>query len=335
MVAIPARLPLPPSPLTDRLGRTKRKLRISITDRCNLRCPYCMPEKPQWLPKSDLLSAPQIGQLARFFVAEMGIQRIRLTGGEPLLRPELPQIISALQDLREQGLERVSLTSNGVRLARLAQALRDAGLDDVNVSLDARDPQRFARLSEGRYGLADVEAGIDAARRAGLKVKINSVIIRGYNETEVLPLARWARAADLELRYIEFMPLDGRGLWTQERVFSSAEIQTALATEFPVSTLARGHDPAAYFDLGAGQRIGIISTVSDPFCGDCDRLRLTATGELFSCLFGREGRPLRALLDKPQALEAAVRDTVWHKPAGYAEQPGYVERPVRMYQMGG
>ncbi len=320
-------------PLADARGRRKRKLRISVTDRCNFRCPYCMPEKPRWEPLSEHLSRAETVDLARLFVDEMGIENIRLTGGEPLLRRDLARMVGELRAL--DGLQRLSLTSNGVRLAAQAQSLADAGLDDVNVSLDALDPERFARLSRGRYGPGDVIAGIDAARRAGLGVKINTVIIRDHNEDEILPLARWARAQDLELRYIEFMPLDDSQLWNRARVVESREILARLRPHFQIRALPRDGAPAARYALGGGPAIGIIATVSDPFCGDCDRLRLTAAGELFTCLFGRSGTALRPLLDDRPRLRSVIRDAVWRKPAGYASQPGYVERPVRMFQLGG
>ncbi len=180
-----------PLPALDRQGRSARKLRISVTDRCNFRCRYCMPDEPRWLPGRELLSFEQIHRLATLFVSRLGIEQIRLTGGEPLVRRELPALLRMLSPLRAQGLQRLSLTSNGSLLADQARALRAAGLDDVNVSLDALEPEAFARLSRVAVPVSQVLAGIDAARQAGLRLKINCVLIRGHNDDQVLPLLRW------------------------------------------------------------------------------------------------------------------------------------------------
>ena len=323
------------APLEDEFGRRKRKLRLSVTDRCNFRCPYCMPDKPRWMPAPELLSAAELVGLARHFIRSQGISQIRLTGGEPLLRRELPEIVAGLNALREDGLSRLSLSSNGVRLAARAGELAAAGLEDANISLDSLDPEQFARLSRGRYGLADVLAGIQAAQDAGLGVKLNSVIIRGYNEDQVLPLAHWARDHGLALRYIEFMPLDDEALWSQERVVTAAEIRATLAREGAVSILPSDGSPARQYRLANGQQIGIIATVTEPFCGDCDRLRVTARGDLFTCLFGKEGTALKPHLNAPELLDRTIRSAVARKPRGYIDSPGYVEREVRMYQLGG
>jgi GTP 3',8-cyclase len=323
-----------PVPLADAHGRLKRKLRLSVTDRCNFRCRYCMPERVQWQPREQLLTRAELARLAGAFVGEYGITQIRLTGGEPLVRRDLPGIVADLAALKPLGLERLSLTSNGALLAPRAGALRDAGLDDLNVSLDARTPDVFRSLTG-----ADVEPvlrGIDAARGAGLAVKINTVLIRGYNDHEILPLARWARAEGLELRFIEFMPLDGRGFWSREKVVPEAEIVEVLARESGVERLARDASPATPYRVD-GAPLGVISTVSNPFCASCDRVRVTATGELFACLFSAQGADLRAPLraGDDATLEQRIRDTVWRKGAGYVAQPGYVERPVTMHRLGG
>lgn len=324
------------APLADARGRTKRKLRLSLTDRCNLRCVYCMPEHPQWLPRDALLGSDELQRLARLFVTQLGIGEIRLTGGEPLLRAEVVEITARLDSLRAAGLERIAMTSNGARLDRHARALRAAGLDDVNVSLDAVTPQGFARLTGGE--LAPVLRGIDAARVAGLPVKINSVILRGHNEDEVLPLVRWAVAEKLPLRFIEFMPLDGRGYWNAERVVREDEILAQLAPHYRIESCPPTDAPAHEYRLDGLHVLGMISTVSKPFCRRCDRVRVSATGRLYSCLFSADGPDLRALLRgdaDDDAIEARVRGHVWHKEAGYAERPGYVERPITMHLMGG
>jgi GTP 3',8-cyclase len=324
------------APLADARGRSKRKLRLSLTDRCNLRCVYCMPEHPQWLPRDALLTADELQRLAGVFVTQLGIDEVRLTGGEPLLRADVVDITARLDRLRGAGLGRIAMTSNGARLDRHARALHAAGLDDLNISLDAVTPQGFARLTGGE--LAPVLRGIDAARAAGLPVKINSVILRGHNEDEVLPLVRWAVAENLSLRFIEFMPLDGRGYWNVERVVREDEILAQLAPHYAVASEPATDDPAHYYRLDGRYALGMISTVSKPFCRRCDRVRVSATGRLYSCLFSADGPDLRTLLrdgSGDDVIETRVRDHVWHKEAGYAERPGYVERPITMHVMGG
>lgn len=324
------------APLVDARGRLKRKLRVSLTDRCNLRCHYCMPEQPRWLPKAALMSREELRRLVGLFVRALGIAELRLTGGEPLLRPDLENIVRELGALRAQGLERIALTSNAARLAPRAEALRAAGLDDLNISLDAIEPERFRALTGG--ALAPVLAGIAAAVAAGLPLKLNCVLIRGANDDQVLPLHQWARERGLPLRYIEFMPLDGRQSWAPEKVYREDEIIAQLSALEPLRALPRGNDPAAYYASADGYRVGVISTISKPFCSSCDRLRLDARGQLYTCLFSAQScdllTPLRAGADDA-ALLALIRNAVWHKPAGYAEQPGYVERTITMHHLGG
>jgi cyclic pyranopterin phosphate synthase len=336
--ALPANvLPLMQPRLQDQHGRSKRKLRVSLTDRCNLRCPYCMPDHPQWLPKAQILRREELLRLLTLFVTQGGIKELRLTGGEPLLRRDLAEIIRECGQLRERGLERISLTTNGLLLPQHAEKLAEAGLDDLNVSLDALGEEAFARMSGGHGSPQQVLAGIRAVRDAGLAVKINSVIIRGYNEHEVLPLVRWACAEDVPLRFIEFMPLDGRGEWTAERVISEAEMLAPLRAEFQLEAQPETDEPARYYRVNQRYMLGVISTISKPFCKRCDRLRLTATGELYSCLFAERGRDLRALLrgDATDAeILASIRGEVWNKGKGYLAN-GYVERPISMHALGG
>ncbi|HET7797253.1 MAG TPA: GTP 3',8-cyclase MoaA, partial [Nevskia sp.] len=292
MTLLPRPTATPPAPIHDRFGRIKRKLRISLTDRCNFRCPYCMPETPEFMERADRLSRAELSRILMLFVAELGVNRLRLTGGEPLLRRDLEGIIEDAQALRAFGLERISLTTNAALLEKRAAGLKTAGVDDLNISLDAIDPTIFAKLSGGR-SIKPVLAGITAARDAGIPIKLNAVIIRGINEGEILPLARYAARERLPLRYIEFMPLDGRGEWTRERVVPQADILAALRTEFAVHALPRSNDPAAYYELDDGNEVGIIATVSNPFCASCDRLRITADGSLYPCLFSKTGISLR------------------------------------------
>ena len=339
LVAAPSApvLPLMPQRLQDQHGRNKRKLRVSLTDRCNLRCPYCMPDHPKWLPKAQILRREELLRLLHLFVVDGGIHELRLTGGEPLLRRDLAEIIRECGELRQRGLERISLTTNGLLLPQHAAALAEAGLDDLNVSLDALSAAAFARMSGGYGSPAQVLEGIRAARDAGLPVKINAVIVRGYNELEVLPLLRWACAEDVPLRFIEFMPLDGRGEWSAERVVAEAEMLAPLRAEFQLEGQPETDDPARYYRVNGRYTLGVISTISKPFCKRCDRLRLTATGELYSCLFAQRGLDLRALLrgDAGDAqILAAIRGEVWAKGKGYLAQ-GYVERPISMHALGG
>ena len=321
--------------LRDQHGRVKRKLRLSLTDRCNFRCSYCMPEHPVWLPKASLLTRAELLRLARLAV-DQGITHIRLTGGEPLLRAGVRDIVSDLQTLRSSGLQRLSMTSNAERLGELAQPLKDAGLDDLNISFDAIDPDVFETLT-GRP-IAPVLRGINAARAAGLPVKLNAVLIRDRNDHQILPLTRWALEQDLSLRFIEYMPLDQPGRWRPETVMSEAEVLAVLRTRHTVEALPRSAEPATRYRIDGQDRVGVIATVSNPFCGSCDRIRFTATGELFTCLFAQTGTPMGAQMRAgadDDALTETLRRAVWHKQAGYAATPGPVERPISMHGLGG
>lgn len=334
-LAVVPRALLSSGALRDQHGRVKRKLRLSLTDRCNFRCSYCIPQHPVWLPKASLLTRAELLRLARLAVGK-GVTQIRLTGGEPLLRPDLIEIVRDLQSLRSEGLQRVSMSSNAATLAPQAQALADAGLDDLNISLDAVDPTRFKALTG--HALTPVLKGIDAAIAAGLPVKLNTVLIRGRNDGEILPLVAWALARNLSLRFIEYMPLDAPGRWQQKSVVTEAEILEVLATRYAVAALPRDSDPATRYRLDAAETIGVIATVSNPFCASCDRIRLTATGELYTCLFAKTGTALGEQMRAGASdadLVASLQQAVWHKPAGYAAAPGPVERPLLMHAMGG
>jgi len=323
------------SPLIDRHGRTKRKLRISLTDRCNFRCTYCMPENPDWLPKASLLAREEIVRLAGMFV-DNGIEQIRLTGGEPLLRRDLLECVREIGALRERGLTRLSMTTNASRIAPRAKELVDAGIDDFNVSLDAISPETFRRLTLRE--IAPVLDGIDALAAAGADVKLNAVVIRGDNERDVVPLLEWAMARNLPLRFIEYMPLDAPGHWKRDAVVSEAEMLADIRGSHAVDELARSSDPATPYLIDGHYPLGIISTVSNPFCSSCDRLRITATGELFTCLFSPLGTPLGARMREgitDEVLTEQIRRAVWLKEAGYASRPGPVDRPLTMHAMGG
>ncbi len=323
--------------IADRLGRIKRKLRLSLTDRCNFRCAYCMPETPAWAQRSQILTRPEMMQLTALFVERLGIRQLRLTGGEPLLRPDLEDCIADFNQLREAGLERISLTTNGTMLKQRAAALKHAGLDDINISLDALEPDRFHALSGGRGSVHDVLQGIDEVMAIGLPAKINTVVLRDYNEDQILPLVQWAITQRVSLRFIEFMPLDNHGAWSSNRVVTEAEILDRLRMHYRVEPLPHGNDPARYYQLDEHFSVGMISTISNPFCASCDRLRLTATGQLYACLFSSQERDLRTAMRMgmdDDALESIIRGHVWKKDTGYAAT-GYVERPISMNALGG
>jgi cyclic pyranopterin phosphate synthase len=285
--------------LTDHFGRTATDLRVSLTDRCNLRCSYCMPaEGLEWLPRPELLTDDELVRVIGLAVSRLGITEIRFTGGEPLLRQGLTQIVQRVASQRPR--PEISLTTNGIGLDRLAAPLRAAGLDRINVSLDTLTPDVFVRLSR-RDRLADVLAGLRAAAAAGLTpVKVNSVLMRGVNDHEAAALLRFCLEHEYELRFIEQMPLDAQHGWRREDMVTADEILATLSAEFiltPDDPAGRGSAPAEAFLVDGGPaRVGIIGSVTRPFCAACDRIRLTADGQLRNCLFAREENDLRTLL---------------------------------------
>src|SRR4051794_31986900 len=287
----------------DKFGRQATDLRVSLTDRCNLRCSYCMPpEGLEWLPKPELLTDDEVIRLVRIAVEHLGVTEVRYTGGEPLLRRGLPDLIArtVVLDPRPE----VSLTTNGIGLVRLATPLKEAGLDRVNVSLDTLDRATFEKLAH-RDRLADVLAGLDAAAAAGLTpVKVNAVLMRGVNEHEAVPLLRYCLDRGFELRFIEQMPLDAQHAWCRANMIPADEILAFLSESFdvvPERSESRGRAPAESF-LVEGVKIGIIASVTRPFCGACDRVRLTADGQIRNCLFGRDESNLR------DAMRAGISD---------------------------
>ncbi|AXQ28407.1 GTP 3',8-cyclase MoaA [Solimonas sp. K1W22B-7] len=321
--------------LVDQHGRIKHKLRLSLTDRCNFRCRYCMPEQPQWIPKQQFLKRAELLALVTEFV-HLGIRNIRLTGGEPLLRPDLAGIVADLNTLRPLGLERISMTTNGSRLAEALPGLRRAGLDDLNISLDSVDAQRFRNMTGAE--LAPVMAGIDAAVALGVPFKLNTVLVRGHNEQDILPLTDWALRGGMPLRFIEYMPLDAPGRWQADAVVSEQELLDTLRTRYQVERLPRSEDPATLYTLDGDYRVGVISTISNPFCSSCDRLRLTVRGELYTCLFARQGTDLAGPMRSGQPMSDVVQQiarAVWNKEAGYAAHRTPVERPITMHTLGG
>jgi GTP 3',8-cyclase len=285
--------------LADSFGRIATDLRVSVTDRCNLRCSYCMPpEGLDWLAKPELLTDDEVVRLVRIGVERLGIRAVRFTGGEPLLRRGLPGIVARVAALRPA--PEISMTTNGIGLARLAGPLRAAGLDRVNVSLDTLSPATFARLAR-RDRLGDVLGGLAAAAAAGLgPVKVNAVLMRGVNDGEAATLLRFCLEHGYQLRFIEQMPLDAQHGWQRADMVTADEIMASLSGDFtlkPEDPAGRGSAPAETFLVDGGPaRVGIIGSVTRPFCGDCDRVRLTADGQIRNCLFAREESDLRGPL---------------------------------------
>lgn len=287
------------APLVDRFGRHHKDLRISVTDVCNLRCGYCIPEeKVEWLPQKSLLTRDEIVRVAAI-AADHGVASIRLTGGEPLLRRDLIEIVADLAKLECDGqpLE-ISMTTNALGLSQTAKALRDAGLQRLNVSLDTLDAERFTKLTR-RNRLHDVLAGIDAARDVNFSlIKVNIVPMRGINDDELVDLVRWAHDLDLEPRFIEQMPLDAGSAWNRDTMMEADEVYTTLTKSFDLEeTPGRGSAPAKrYRETNSGKHVGIIASVTQPFCAACDRIRLTADGMLRNCLFSHQETSIRAAL---------------------------------------
>ncbi|GAA4195967.1 GTP 3',8-cyclase MoaA [Microbispora amethystogenes] len=328
--------------LVDSFGRVATDLRVSLTDRCNLRCAYCMPpEGLDWLPKPDLLTGEEVVRLVRIGVERLGIREVRFTGGEPLLRRELVDIVTAAAALRPR--PQVSLTSNGIGLARLAEPLAKAGLDRVNISLDTLDREVFARLAH-RDRLHDVLDGLAAAAAAGLTpVKVNAVLMRGINEHDAVPLLRHCLDRGYELRFIEQMPLDAQHGWRRDDMVTADEILGLLKDSFDLTEddpRERGSAPAELFLVDGGPgRVGVIGSVTRPFCGACDRVRITADGQVRNCLFATEESDLRTALrsgasddDLAARWVAAVRG----KKAGHGIDDSAFLQPARpMSAIGG
>ncbi len=293
----------------DRFGRTATDLRVSLTDRCNLRCTYCMPpEGLDWLPDETLLSNDEVVRLVSVAVTHLGVDEVRFTGGEPLVRRGIIDIVARCAQLTPR--PRLSITTNALGLARTAGALAEAGLDRVNVSLDTIRPDTFKTLTL-RDRLHDVVAGLAAADAAGLRpVKVNAVLMRGVNDTQAPELLRWCLERGYELRFIEQMPLDAQHGWRRDEMVTAAEILDLLAGEFSLTEAAepRGSAPAELFTVDGGPgTVGVIASVTRPFCGDCDRVRLTADGQVRNCLFARDESDLRAAM-RAGASDAELAD---------------------------
>jgi cyclic pyranopterin phosphate synthase len=324
-------------PLVDPYQRTVRDLRISVTDRCNLRCTYCMPaEGMDWLPRDQLLTFEELTRVAQVCVERFGFDGIRLTGGEPTVRAHLPRLVEQLAAL---GVD-LAMTTNGLTLPLVAADLKRAGLNRINISCDSLRPERFQALTR-RDALAQVLGGIDAAIDAGFEpVKVNVVMIRGVNDDEAVDFARFGRERGVQPRFIEFMPLDADGAWTRDQVVPAAETVAAIDAVFPLEPVAHGPEPATrYRYRDGGGEIGVIPSVTQPFCGDCDRVRLTAEGGFRTCLFALDEVDLRSLLRSSASdddLAAAIERAVGTKWAGHRIGQVTFIRPDRsMSQIGG
>ena len=326
--------------LVDGHGRRIEDMRLSVTDRCNFRCQYCMPaEGLPWLERADILSFEEVERLVQVLVG-LGIRDVRLTGGEPLVRRDMPRLVGMLKAI--DGIRELSLTTNGYLLERDAEALVLAGVDRFNVSVDSLQRDRFYAMTR-RDALPQVLRGLEtlAGFPAAHPIKVNAVAMRGFTEAEVLPFARFARTHPYEVRFIEFMPLDGDRAWTPDQMLTGEEIRAAIHEHFPLEPEPREPSATARvyrFADGLG-RIGFINPVSDPFCADCNRIRVTADGRLRTCLFSLHETDLRGPMRagaSDDELEAILRDAVWRKELKHrVNEPGFVQPARTMSAIGG
>lgn len=332
------------STLIDTYGRVHRDLRVSLTDRCNLRCTYCMPaDFNAWLPSAELLTTDELMTVLQVAV-DCGITEVRLTGGEPLLRPDIVEIVDRIAKL--ENAPKLSLTTNGIRLAELALPLKDAGLERINVSLDTLRPDRFNQLTH-RDRFDDVMKGLKVAKDSGLApIKINTVLMPDVNTDEATELLDWAIAEGFQLRFIEQMPLDAGGVWDRTNMVTADQIFAWLSEKYSLTPIGnRGSAPAEEFLVNGGpEKVGIIASVTRPFCGDCDRLRLTSDGQIRSCLFAKTETDVRALLrndeisnsEKEILIAKLFQKTVFEKLPGHGiNNPDFVQPSRPMSAIGG
>jgi cyclic pyranopterin phosphate synthase len=327
--------------LLDRFGRVATDLRVSLTDRCNLRCSYCMPaEGLDWLPRDDILTDDEVVRLIRVAVEQLGVDEVRFTGGEPLIRPGFVDIVARTAALEPR--PRIAVTTNGLGLDKTASSLAAAGLDRVNVSLDTVRADTFREITR-RDRLGDVLRGLEAAAAAGLTpVKVNAVLLRGVNDDEAAELLAWCIARGYELRFIEQMPLDAQHGWNRDQMVTADEIFRSLETVFDLTAHPdhRGSSPAELFLVDGGPAtVGVIASVTRPFCGDCDRVRITADGQVRNCLFAREESDLRAAL-RGGASDAVIADrwraAMWTKRPGHGiDDPSFLQPSRPMSAIGG
>ncbi len=326
-------------PLIDTFGRVADDLRVSVTDRCNFRCTYCMPaEGVAWLPRSEILTFEELTRLLGTFVG-LGVRSIKVTGGEPTVRADLPTLVRMFRDVGPD-LD-ISITTNGVLLDRLAAPLAEAGVDRATVSCDSLMRHRFAEMTR-RDALDKVLAGLRAAQAAGLTpIKINTVVIGGTNDDELVEFARWSRETGFEVRFIEYMPLDAEHRWEREKVVPAARILETIDAAFPLEATGHGAEPANSYRFADGAQggIGVIASVTQPFCDTCNRLRITAEGQVRSCLFALEETDLREPMRagaSDEELAALIRTDVWRKWSGHRiNHPDFVQPARSMSMIGG
>jgi GTP 3',8-cyclase len=333
--------------VTDVFGRPLRDLRISVIDRCNFRCRYCMPEEIYsldypFLQPSQLLSFEEIARLARIF-ASMGVRKIRITGGEPLLRKNLPELICMLRSISQ--VQDISLTTNGVLLKKQAHLLKEAGLDRINVSLDTLDDDTFFRLNSRKYKVKHVLEGIEAASEAGLQVKINMVVIKGINDGEIVSFARYFRGRGHIVRFIEYMDVGNSNGWDMNQVVSKEEIVSKIHAEMPVEPIEPnyfGEVASRYRYLGSNEEFGVISSITAPFCSSCTRARLSSDGYLYTCLFASKGYNLLASLRSgasDQEIAQFIEDIWCNRKDRYSEERSLQRRQtkdkIEMFYIGG
>ena len=325
--------------LTDTFGRTVRDLRVSVTDRCNFRCTYCMPaEGMVWQDRAELLTFEEITRVVGVFTSRLGVTGVRLTGGEPTVRAHLPVLVEQLAGLAVR--PDLAITTNGATLRLLAEDLRNAGLDRVNISCDSLRRDRFAEITR-RDSLPAVLDGIRAAKEAGFDpVKVNCVLMRGVNDDEIVDFARFGRDEGVGVRFIEFMPLDADGQWQADAVVPSSEVLERVAAAFPIEAVEHGPEPASRFRYSDGEgEFGVIASVTQPFCASCDRVRITADGQFRTCLFALDEADLRQVLrsgGSDDDLEAVIRPAVAAKWAGHRiGQVTFIRPPRSMSQIGG
>ncbi len=323
--------------VTDKFGRSVGKLRISLTDRCNMKCLYCMPEYPIWKEKNEILTLEDIFAIAEIFVSKFKVKEIRLTGGEPLLRKNAIKLVEWLNNLRYTGLERISMTTNGLLLKNYVDSLKIAGLDDLNISLDSLKPETFYKVT-GCDVLNNVLTGIDKAKQANFHVKINTVLIKGINDTEIEELINWGINKEVEIRFIEFMPLGNINWWSKEKVVTMNEILEVISKQHKVQNLeSKIEEPARRFLIDNKLKLGIIATVSNPFCQFCDRIRLTADGKIILCLFTDFGYDIKKLLkaSKIDEIEEVIKIAWQNKPQGFIAIKDKLLNTIPMYAIGG
>lgn len=328
--------------LKDRFGRIARKFRISVTDRCNFRCDFCIPFNPVWLPKSEILTYEEIARVAKI-LAQMGVTKIRLSGGEPLMRRDIDKLIAMLRQIPE--ITTIAMTTNGFHLAEMAERLKEAGLDSVTVSLHSLKPERFEGVVGKREVFGRVMEGLKVAQKVGLNpVKVNVVVTRGCNDDEILDFAELARKTGLTVRFVEYMPFDGRKFWRPELLVPGEEILRKIETFYPLVPLPREYGSTAQvyrFADGVGGNIGIITSMTAPFCGDCDRIRMTADGKIVPCMFSRDEYDVKSLLRNgasDEEIASFIRRAFWNKFAGVETllKENQVIAHVRpMYELGG